>query len=580
MKIKSLILGMIACAAFSACSSDDADVIVNDNQEFKGDAAYMNVRLSYADNGTRAVDGGFEYGVNEQAVKTAHFYFYDAAGQFVTEASVWNDGTAETGSPAGNIEFKGNTVVALKGLTSKNYPKYVVTVLNRPTDFVYGNTLAEMGKKLSDEADKGIMYTEGNTNYFVMSTTSFKQPELNGNYFVTEVTKNDFYDEPVPADASTIKPVEIFVERLAAKVKLNVAVNNDVVTINNEKYYKIKATVAGEGNVAESGNNIGAENLYVHFLGWKLNGTAKKSYMMKNIDESWTYGATDWDCGSWTDAYNHRSYWAKSFNYGNAAYTYPSVASNVTASTDALDYVNLNGNLLGMDVAGYCPENTNNNTILAKNFPSAVTSVLIKAEICDEKGTPLDLVRFNGVLFKQSHFLKYVLNSVKSDLPCYEDGTDANGNKKYTQIDESYVEVVTAGNGYVKVAMKANTGTLYNQNGATYTKDIATILANASAKATGYKGGLMYYSVPIQHYNNADVTVNENTGVKEYPEGKYGVVRNHLYSLSIETLENPGKGIFDPEETIIPNEEDEKFYYVGARINILSWKIVNQSVGL
>lgn len=580
MKIKSLILGMLACAAFSACSSDDADVIVNDNQEFKGDAAYMNVRLSYADNGTRATDGGFEYGVNEQAVKTAHFYFYDAAGQFVTEASVWNDGKAETGTPAGNIEFKSNTVVALKGLTSKSYPKYVVTILNRPENFAYGNTLADMGKKLADEADKGIMYTEGNTNYFVMSTTSFKQPDLNGNYFVTEVTKDDFYDEPVPSDASTIKPVEIYVERLAAKVKLNIAVANEFVTINNEKYYKIKATVAGENNVAESGSNIGAEDMYVHFLGWKLNGTAKKSYMMKNIDESWTYGTPDWDCGSWTDTDNHRSYWAKSFNYGNTAYTYPAVASNVNATTDALDYVNLNGNLLGMDVAGYCAENTNNNTILSKNFPSAVTSVLIKAEICDKDGKPLDLVRFNGVLFKQSHFLKYVLNSVKSDLPCYENGTDANGNKIYTQIDENYVEVVTAGNGHVKVAMKANVGNLYNQNGATYTKDIATILANASANATGYNGGLMYYNVPIQHYNNADIKVDEQTGAKEYPEGKYGVVRNHLYSLSIDRLENPGKGIFDPDETIVPNEEDEKFYYVGARINILSWKIVNQSVDL
>jgi len=46
-------------------------------------------------------------------------------------------------------------------------------------------------------------------------------------------------------------------------------------------------------------------------------------------------------------------------------------------------------------------------------------------------------------------------------------------------------------------------------------------------------------------------------------------------------LENLGKGVYDPDEVIVPSEDDEKEnYYVGATINILSWKVVNQNVGL
>jgi len=51
--------------------------------------------------------------------------------------------------------------------------------------------------------------------------------------------------------------------------------------------------------------------------------------------------------------------------------------------------------------------------------------------------------------------------------------------------------------------------------------------------------------------------------------------------VTVNSLTKIGKGIFDPEEEIVPGKNDEKdTYYVGARINILSWKIVNQNVNL
>ncbi len=90
-----------------------------------------------------------------------------------------------------------------------------------------------------------------------------------------------------------------------------------------------------------------------------------------------------------------------------------------------------------------------------------------------------------------------------------------------------------------------------------------------------YNGGLMYYNVPIEHL----ATNSEGTA---YPDGaveaQYGVVRNHWYNITVTSVGNFGHAIADEEEVIVPQIEED-YYYLGADINILSWKMVNQSVG-
>ncbi len=86
----------------------------------------------------------------------------------------------------------------------------------------------------------------------------------------------------------------------------------------------------------------------------------------------------------------------------------------------------------------------------------------------------------------------------------------------------------------------------------------------------------MYYNIPIEHLNNGNVAEDGTI-----PEAKYGVVRNHHYVVTIDKLEKIGKGIFDEDEKIVPDRDpDNDTYYVGAKINILSWKIVSQNVEL
>lgn len=612
MKKKNMLFPVLAAMMFAGCSNDDV-LSGNVPKTFTGDEAYINVRLSDAGSQTRATtsDPGYEYGTeNEHEVTNAHFYFYDADGVFVSEGSAWNDGTASPEAPT-NIEFKSNNVVVLKGLTKKNYPKYMVTVLNLPSDFTPGETLEEMETTLTRALDvvddsklnsDRIVGIKGENDFFTMSTTSWaEQGDVQTDYkvgahkyFVTEVQENNFSLEPIDHTKNSDNYVTVYVERLAAKVTLDVSSTLTPEDINGKKYYKIKATVAGEDNNAGTGNDVAAEDLYVELLGWKLNATAKRSNIVKNIDETWE-NPTETSDGSfgfvWNKPGDFRSFWGKSFNYGKGSY--PTGYAEIHSS-DYLNYFNLKDDdkLLKLkDDYGYCAENTNTADILnsateeGKFLPSAVTSILLKARVCDEEGNSLDLVRFNGILFKEESFLKYILNAMKAkgNLKLYVKETNSIG-ELYKQIDESNVKLDNVGDGKVKVVLNEGL-TLYvpdNDNTSSYKsadendiKDFANRAETESEGAIGYKGGLMYYNIPIEHLNNTERVDGK------IPEGKYGVVRNHYYKVTINKLENIGKGIFDPDEVIVPGPDDDKeTYYVGADIKILSWKIVSQTVDL
>ena len=578
MNMNKLFLSLFACTALCACSNDELEVIPDDIPNvFTRNEAYINIRLADANTLSRAQEGDFEYGTNEQSVKNAHFYFYDANGVFVTQGDVWTNGNASETTPAENIEFESNNVVVLKGLNKKDYPKYMITVLNKPVDFVYGKTLDEMQTILADNDAEGIYYaaTTNNvtTDYFTMSTTSYTEANRS-KYFVTEVKEENFTLEPITDMNAVTNAMTVYVERLAAKVTLNVS---DNLPKNANGHYPIKVTVAGEDNSAGSGN-LASEDLYVELLGWKLNATAKKSYMIKNIDATWTNN----DLGfTWNRPLNYRSHWSKSFNYGFSGY--PENAAEVPTNSQYLNYVDLENDLIELEASAYCAENTNTNTIVTANFPSAVTSILLKARICDANGNALNLVRYSGVLFKQDSFLEYVLNILKTKNQLnvwYEDGKDDKGNTKYTQIGREYVKLENMGDGKVKVVFTNENATpLYAEDGTTYSNQNLTVLndnlGSASAGAIAYNDGLMYYNIPIEHLNNSDVAANGTI-----PEAKYGVVRNHHYAVTIDKLEKIGKGIFDEDERIVPGDPDGDSYYIGAKINILSWKIVNQNVEL
>lgn len=585
----------------AACSSDEPnggpDTTGKDGQ------AFMKVRINYADGG-RATAGAFENGRDfEHTVSTARFFFYDDQQNYVTEASVWNGGNPNPANPD-NIEYFGNNVLVLSGLDNNNFPKYMLTVLNAPAGFTSKMTLQETADDIfaqaADKTDGGIYGGSGN---FIMSTSSYGRTDADEPAFVNVLTTGNFKLSASDALAEN-NSVEVYVERLAAKVSVGVDNEAEGLDYDEEKgMYKLRITVSGDPNDQDKpGDNIGAADVYIKFNGWALSNTRKSTHLCKDI-ASVTAGLTF----NWDNAARgfHRSWWGASVGYGSAV---------STADLNQFSFNELNKHFYNEMAAGadndtyktyvdYCAENTNT----AEHFnsgkknaddyelvnPQVVTSVLLGAttymEVTESGSTvlkPVDLILYNGLYFTDKAIRDYAMRYVQGldELNYY---TKVDGNEEYHQLSADFAKVQTTGENASDVKVVADetafTGkTIYTKNadgnGYTPVADNATVISALNTSlakvegATGYKGGQMYYNIPIEHHYEASG--------KALEEGEYGVVRNHFYQLTVNSIKRLGHGVYDPTKDIIPDEEEDPKYYVGAHINILSWKVVKQNVEL
>jgi hypothetical protein len=628
-KLNKLFAGFAAVAMLAACSNDEPTP-APETPDSDGQKAYMSIRIQAATGMSRSTtDGNFEDGnKDEHAVKNVRFFFFDAQGAAMDLQAylVGTDGnvTVKPNDPANdNVEAVfGNNILVLEKLTSNNYPNYMITVLNRP-GFECGTTLTNTLERLSTFKDDG---------YYVMSTASYAGENAhhdNTYYHATKLQPTDFKPtaEAAIADKQT---VSVYVERLAAKVQVGMAesMTSETKTLDDGTViYKLDQTVAnGTTDNEEQGSNQLGTALWIKVLGWDLNTTVNDSYMCKNIDTEWTF---DWDAnGSWNASNLFRSYWSKSTIY-DMTLTQATAANKLSyvrtmTWKDAATSKTLKD--LGNNVFAYCNENTNvpgkifetepNDNARALIDSRIVTNVVLYAQICDDKGEKLDdLVMANGVLFRSNSYLQYVINrayAMTTALNIWEKTSDVTtkpnpdeilNKKEYQQIGTEYFELVFPektedydGVGDVDVKVKANAfdgKELYKKNedgsyslltdadrAAAITAletAIATVQPQGENHAVMYENGKSVYYIPVQHLGALE-------GKTTVDECYYGVVRNHWYKLTISKFTKVGHGIWDPEEgrdeTLKPDKPENPLYYLGADINILAWKVVNQNVEL
>lgn len=589
-KFSQLFLCAAAGLMMFSCSSDEPANNGGNVNHVPGEPAYMTINLRSASMGGRSTtDGGFEYGsADEQNITSAQFFFFDADGVYVASAKPWNGGNAVKEE---NIEFRSNTVVILDNLTGTDYPSYVMTVLNAP-DFTPASTMAATAAKTLEYYTKN-----GDKNMFVMSTSSYFGESDNHSddfYYVTKIHPDNFSKEPVVADPSNV--VNIYVERLAAKVELKTAADlKSEVAGDGTTIYPLTATVAGELN---DGTAVGTTQLYVRFTNFGLSSTAKASYMSKSL-EGWEATDEIFTTSNWNDAANFRSYWGKGVNYGMAT---PDV--NTATWTDLDRAIN--------SEYAYCNEHTN--TAAFSAVLGNPTAVLVGAELVDKDGNALDnIVRYHGVLYLQNDFFAYTINSLNvggkfdyyyvgsetKNTETTEEGETTTTITDYKQLDVTDLTLAlvsandgTTGSVYVEASAltlpEVAESKLYLKNGADYTEvtvDAALAAINENLKdykGEGYKDGKMFYTIPVQHLG---AIATETKTPTTADEGYYGVVRNHWYVLTINALEKIGHGVFNPGDDTVTGEElkptdPEEFYYLAAQINVLSWKVVNQGVDL
>lgn len=472
---------------------------------------------------------------DEYKITSVRFFFFGKDGNKICESTAWTGGT--TNPDKHPITLEGNTVAVLKGLKkSDEYPKFMITVLNGD-GFQPKNTLAETAEALTNwknEHNASFNKTvseQDKRGEFIMTTASYydnypydenglpkeedgqvRPLDHSDKYYYTTVLKDANFGEGEPTfdekgnltGEKQPEPVDVYVERLAAKVELDLSsLSADKKTYTGadgkeHTIYKLNNITIG-GNANNEGNdNEGVTDLYVEILGWDLNSTARDSYLSKNIS-GFTFAGTElWS--SWNIPQLHRSYWAKGTDYGKEI-VLPSLKINgkgdIEETPGTLQYVNYRSipdeDLLSTEgkTYRYANEYTNIPSKFADgtNVNSAnLTHVVLKARVCDGDGNSVNLVRAtNGVLFlrddtnkhniSRNGYLSYVLNLANTlnglnvwyvyDKKDKEPQTTTDTNDKgevvtkviysseseFKQVDQTMVKLVLSneGTGLVKV---------------------------------------------------------------------------------------------------------------------------------
>lgn len=553
-KYLSIAFAALALAACAEKIDDTNDPAISGEIE----ESYIAINLTAADPDTRADGATYQDGLAaERTVNTAYFFFFqngepfsvNVSGNAVTapgvasgvnylQASLQNTNPASGEAP--NVSDIKEVVLLLKNYKGQ-YPNQIIAVLNwTPGSKAY--TLADLRKETPIK-DNG---------YFVMSNAVY----ADGADQVVEATpltiSNIFPNEN---DAKE-KPVTIHVERIAAKVTVTTASANGVT-------FDVNKSVTPVG---------GSETkVYAQITGWELFNDYQSSYLLKNINPA-AWG-TDNVGFNWNDKNFYRSYWAISptGEFENNAFTWnggfmTALNTEVAAGTYA------------DNTYTYCGENTYRSA-------DARTKVILKAKLVKKVGEayqPLELAKWYGADYvSEGDLLIAVANTLKNsiyykksdtekvgiepaDLQCVVGGgTNAPAGVKATEV---YFQLSTAG--------EAKEWYVYDSSNGFTAKgdaDINDHLKTVPA-ATLYNDGQTYYYFDIKHLGGEDTPA------------EYGIVRNHIYSININSIGGYGSPVYEPTSQIetpeYPDTPEETESFVAAEVRILSWRLVSQGVDI
>lgn len=511
MKASRILMSVFALAALVGCSQNHEENEVVGGGEVE--KSYLSVNVKSSEDLSRAI-GDYEDGTDEEKkVTNAHFFFFDAAGAPVSVSgdknyiantiSVTDEGKSNT------IESVGQVLVLDK--TQGPVVSQLVVVLN----------WAYKGESMNLSALKSQLVAESDLkgdNGFVMSNSVWMNSD-NSVHDTALITSANLAESKEAADKN---PVTVYVERLAARVKVNLG--------------------EGEG-IFDPGVEAAGEDVKVQILGWDLIATQPNTKLVKAIDTSWTNAALGF---AWNNAAHFRSHWALPEKATvNNAFTYEQLSNELT------------------DVE-YCGEHVG-----VKDGDNN-TKVVFAAQLVTVDGsgnpTPLELAQWYGAEYAGTdNLLKAVAPTLKNEL-MHKDVDET-----YTSIDDSQIQCVAGlpGTDSYEVSFQLAEGeptdNWYRYDGATYTAVDANAVLAAIDPALVYKDGKTYYSVDIKHYGDKAV----------------GVIRNHSYTINVTGVNGLGTPVYNPNSNIVePAVPMERYTYLESEINVLAWSLVEQDAVL
>lgn len=580
-------LALAGALMLGACSSSD---------DLKDGGATANEGKSYiavniksvgtAGAGTRAEDytqggGTYEDGTeNEGAISAVRFFFFNSDGSpYIMKNTEVNYKELENTSVTGadhllTIEGKTTAMLVIDGKT-KTAPAYMIAVVN-PGTLKNLQNIAYRESQLRDEfTDKKFVEiaTDGTGKYsnFVMSNSVYAD---NGARVCASSVSGHV---EANSDAATKNPVDIYVERVLAKATTNVNADKgwEQITTSGADNGKYKIKV---GKI-----NIDAEHekdVYAVVQGWGLADENRTAELEKQIDVSsnnWT--STTLGIDPWTTPDYHRCFWSASVPFTPSSGTNPILNHAFSAFTTPF----------GTTPLYTCPNTLSYEEFKASNnyekpYDNTLTKVLVAAKLVyyDDANNahPADICKYRGIQILGE---KNVLTQVAKDHSEYWTVDPINPSKhvllaptdlEYTRINLTGSETDKLKSYEVRPVLKAGVKVYKKKSdgsGSFETTDSNDELNNSLAQSPVQirKDGMTYYFTPIRHLAQNKTEM-----------GYYGVVRNHSYRITINTISGFGTPVYDPDEIIDPVIPKDTETYLAARINVLSWRVVPSSVDL
>ena len=549
---KSQILTLLLAAAALLSLSTACQKTLDRSESRPADSGKGYVSLSFnlpAVSGTKDNDkfhAGEEEEYEVKEVIVAFFYGASESDAVCKYAVRIGEADFEFNRHDSNITTKYSTGALEIPTKEENEKVYVLAVLN-PADYI--SVTADSRLSVSGETDnlklsklqEFVPVNFDHENGFMMTNAPYAPNPFD--HIIITLPEVTVYNEKSEAEGAA--PTPIYLERVEAKVTLEAGTGDN---INGNTF-----TVTG--NTAFAGDKVTLN-------GWVLQNTNKTYCPVRKTDVSWF----DYDKGRFvggaalieSTGKNHRIYWAIDDNYEMI----PDEAE-LTNNFNIITAEPADWN----DVDAYTPQYCAENTTLAKAMnKKQLTGVLIKATYIPDSFTEAADFILTGPLNSMYTTAEFI-TSVKSAL----------------NLDAGIEVKIIAKKG-MTVTDAAGLRELITVDGAGPTDTQAAAILSAFGNSIRfYKDGVCYYTSLIRHFDDEETPLTDGSvsDEGEYDEdkhlGRYGVVRNNWYQLTVNSVSGPG----EPDIPEIPDEPaDARESYINCEINILSWAVRGQDVVL
>lgn len=585
MKIKHL-FGLAAIAAMTAsCSSNEdlgtAGPGTGTNETGVGYATFtinlpsVSGSTTSGARGTRATDAGGgavvdpgtedEYKVaNATALIFQKYGSDEGSYKFVESVELpdanvaWNDDTED------GVTKSKKLVAKLTNVDTKNTYGVLILLNNKTASGDVKIKLPTAGQSYNDwnnTAQTPKVADLAATDNFYMANAPLN--ESGSVTTLVTIDKNNIYATPTEAESGT-KAANVYVERGVAKM-----------------------TVATPGTITvkDKANPKVTTKSEVTFSNWALDITNQKTYAVHNIDDLSTDFSAIWTTARFTGI-NKRVYWGKDPNYKmDELNTADDV--NDKKRKEEFNFITATSEIdKDFTKPVYCLENTFN---LANMYQGQTTRVIFKATYTpkDDKGN--SLAETDGTFYTIGN-LTTILNKTKLEdaLTAAAKSVLPSGYKvDYTKLKTEGSHVITLED--IKDSSDKPLVADKDYSGKTGDEIVAAINDKLGLKAgrkeemvgiNTYLKGVTYYIARVKHFGsltpwNSGESYGDNN---EKYLGRYGMLRNNWYELTVGNVYGPGYPGVPPVDPTLPDDENEK--YLSVSVKILSWAKRSDTVDL